>query len=55
MPTTTPVPTTTIPDVCASNPCMNGGRCVQSGTAYSCTCPDGFTGLNCEAGNHGEI
>ena len=35
---------------CSPNPCDNGGSCqmddnVQGG--YVCTCPDGYTGVNC--------
>ena len=33
-------------DICASNPCMFGGRCVSVSGAnrFYCTCPVGFTG-----------
>ena len=35
---------------CSPNPCNNGGRCqlddnVEGG--YSCTCANGYTGVNC--------
>ncbi|XP_078607293.1 uncharacterized protein LOC144879573 isoform X3 [Branchiostoma floridae x Branchiostoma japonicum] len=35
---------------CASNPCQNGGDCVQAdGTGrYDCSCPARFEGVNCE-------
>ena len=33
---------------CASNPCTNGGQCVDHINAYSCSCRPGFTGINCE-------
>ncbi|XP_052078414.1 integrin beta-like protein B isoform X2 [Mytilus californianus] len=33
---------------CASNPCQNGGACVDDITRYICTCPDSYTGKNCE-------
>ena len=36
---------------CASNPCRNGGNCVQLVGSYICTCQAGFTGDNCENGN----
>src|SRR5207253_3168438 len=31
-----------------TNPCLNGGVCVDRVNAYSCTCPPGYTGTNCE-------
>jgi len=37
---------------CESNPCQNGGRCVESCGAkpdYYCECPEGFAGKNCTA------
>ena len=37
---------------CASNPCTNGGSCVQlfdNPERHRCYCPPGFTGLNCES------
>jgi hypothetical protein len=33
---------------CSPNPCQNAGTCAVSGTSYTCTCPDGYTGTNCE-------
>ncbi|CAB4023329.1 fibropellin-1-like isoform X6, partial [Paramuricea clavata] len=33
---------------CANNPCMNGGKCSENGTSFSCLCPDGYTGRLCE-------
>ena len=35
---------------CSSTPCLNGGNCseFQSGFGYTCSCPDGYVGTNCE-------
>ncbi len=37
---------------CESNPCLNGGLCLESGgqTLYICQCQAPFTGNNCENG-----
>jgi hypothetical protein len=34
---------------CASNPCVNGGKCNNLINKYTCTCPSGFEGLKCES------
>jgi protocadherin Fat 1/2/3 len=35
--------------VCASNPCQHGGTCTLGPpNAYVCTCPNGFSGTNCD-------
>ncbi|XP_055007722.1 neurocan core protein-like [Boleophthalmus pectinirostris] len=43
-------PTTVSSEVepCMTNPCLHGGKCLPQGTGYSCYCPQGFTGENCE-------
>ncbi|RVE73858.1 hypothetical protein OJAV_G00035670 [Oryzias javanicus] len=33
---------------CQANPCLHGGSCLQEGDSYSCYCPQGFSGENCE-------
>ncbi|XP_041658499.1 neurocan core protein-like isoform X2 [Cheilinus undulatus] len=33
---------------CVTNPCLHGGKCLPQGTVYSCYCPQGFAGENCE-------
>ena len=35
-------------DDCASEPCLNGGSCVDGVAEYMCLCVPGYTGLNCE-------
>ena len=38
-------------NVCESSPCQNGGFCSVNAldfVAYSCICPYGFAGINCE-------
>ncbi|KAI8486346.1 hypothetical protein Bbelb_358450 [Branchiostoma belcheri] len=35
-------------DDCQSNPCQNGGTCVDGLDSYSCNCADSFSGDTCE-------
>ncbi|XP_023954756.1 protein eyes shut [Bicyclus anynana] len=35
-------------DECQSNPCRNGGICIDSHADYMCACTYGFTGKSCE-------
>ena len=39
-------------DECASDPCQNGGTCVDKINRYNCECEDGYTGTNCETGQY---
>lgn len=35
-------------DPCALNPCQHGGTCQPSSSNYTCACPSGWMGTNCE-------
>ena len=35
------------PDDCKTNPCMNGGTCIDGFNRYTCKCVPGYTGRNC--------
>jgi hypothetical protein len=46
----------TLGKVCEPNPCLNGGTCSPYGLdTYSCNCPFGFTGRNCENRTRGVL
>ena len=37
-----------IPAACDSNPCVNGGTCVEEEDGYTCECEKGFEGDRCQ-------
>jgi hypothetical protein len=42
-------------DECITNPCLNGGICINREPYYLCDCPDGYFGENCEVHQQGQI
>uniref|UniRef100_A0A8B9SND0 Fibulin-7 n=1 Tax=Anas platyrhynchos TaxID=8839 RepID=A0A8B9SND0_ANAPL len=36
-------------DDCSSNPCANGGTCVDGNQSYMCLCPRGWSGTSCQS------
>ena len=43
------------PDVddCHSNPCQNGGTCIDEINSFVCLCLPSYGGATCEKGNNG--
>ena len=37
---------------CLSSPCQNGGTCSHGVDVYTCACVDGYSGTNCQNGQH---
>ena len=37
-------------DECVPNPCLNGASCADGVLSFTCVCPVGYTGTNCETG-----
>lgn len=35
---------------CESQPCVNGGECIDEVDHYNCSCPSGYEGVNCQTG-----
>uniref|UniRef100_A0A3Q2ZC84 Coagulation factor VII, like n=1 Tax=Kryptolebias marmoratus TaxID=37003 RepID=A0A3Q2ZC84_KRYMA len=44
--------TYTAVDHCLSSPCENGATCTRHIDSYTCKCPPGFHGLNCDRGSN---
>ena len=40
----------TTKDDCLSNPCKNNATCSDDGESYTCLCPEGYSGTDCENG-----
>ena len=37
------------------NPCNNGGNCTDGIATYTCSCPDGFRGSDCETSTSNDL
>lgn len=35
-------------DDCETNPCKNGGKCIDGINSYTCNCAAGYVGKDCE-------
>ena len=46
--TATPEITSKQSQPCDSNPCQNGGSCIDANGNYTCMCPVEFEGPNCD-------
>lgn len=42
-------------DECESQPCLNGGECIDRVNNFTCTCPAAFTGTLCETGEQKSV
>ena len=45
------------PDIndCESNPCRNGGTCIDGVNSYACICSGGWEGAHCETSASGSL
>ena len=41
-------------DECQSEPCNNGGTCINGADSYSCNCTSGWEGSTCKEGKSNE-
>ncbi len=37
-------------DECISDPCQNGGTCIDAANGFRCNCAPGYTGPSCQSG-----
>ncbi|XP_063300736.1 coagulation factor VII [Pelobates fuscus] len=42
-------------DECISNPCQNGGTCIDDHHSYTCSCPPAYEGRNCDKDKNDEF